>query len=528
MLRLYINGKEASLSNDSEVSVIINSTLLDQSNDDATYPFTLPLDANRHIFAFSERPGVVFNNEYSATLFFGANEVLVGYGYVSEISSKSVEFFIKTSGKSFMGMYGNRYLDSLSDLLGYYSNYGTNFITQVARDSYLGTLPFVFAPISDPNRGSEPVNGTRRGQINPFDYATGTIYTAAEKVYPFLYIHAFIERLFETAGYVITNDDSLSITGFSKVYMICLKDENGYTPSFMGNYSYVKMLPHVTLYEFFEELQRKFNLRFVFDDNRRTVAIRSSATLFTNETVDLTGLLSDSLKKVFDEPTGQPENRRFFDKAIDIAEGADSYDPTLATLSEYMEYNTADVVTDDMQTDDVSCLSRTVVTSETVIMMGVPLEYKPVLINSLKYVSSDLIFSIFKPLDPTMTMMRYSDFLLDLVNVGEDFDINDYSQYYRFPESTNILVGGLSLLWSDYSSSPGLYTLLWEEYYNLVDNLFETHELDLVPSPLIIGDVYKLLSLNVIISGCRYLVKKIEMVLTADSLKSCLLQLSRI
>ena len=70
MLRLTINGQDAVLSKDVEVSLILNSRLLEQKDDDASYPFTLPLDANRHIFGSIDRAGVIFNNEFATTLFF--------------------------------------------------------------------------------------------------------------------------------------------------------------------------------------------------------------------------------------------------------------------------------------------------------------------------------------------------------------------------------------------------------------------------------------------------------------------------
>ena len=175
------------------------------------------------------------------------------------------------------------------------------------------------------------------------------------------------------------------------------------------------------------------------------MGIRSSAVLITDETVDLTELVSDNQKKVFNEIPEVPDNRRFYDKAITIGANADSYDPTLAYLADYMEFNTAENVTDDMKTDEIACISRTVVLSDVNIVFsdGVVISYNPVYINSLKYVSSDIIMAIFNPLDQDSTRLIYSDFEQYQPPVE---DMEAFSPYYRFPNSTVVRDGGLSLL----------------------------------------------------------------------------------
>ena len=55
-----------------------------------------------------------------------------------------------------------------------------------------------------------------------------------------------------------------------------------------------------------------------------------------------------------------------------------------------------------------------------------------------------------------------------------------------------------------------------------------TQEIDLVPSSVVIGRIFNLLSINAIVGGCRYLTKKIELTLTVDTVKGCTLELARL
>mgnify|MGYP005963646405 CR=1 FL=1 len=54
-LKIIIDGKEAALPADTEVCLKLHNYFFEDRDNDATYPITLNLNANRHIFGYPER-----------------------------------------------------------------------------------------------------------------------------------------------------------------------------------------------------------------------------------------------------------------------------------------------------------------------------------------------------------------------------------------------------------------------------------------------------------------------------------------
>ena len=71
-LRITINNKEVALPDEVEIVIKLKNTMFDERGEDATYPLTLPVNANRDIFDFLDRMYTGnLDVEFPATVYFG-------------------------------------------------------------------------------------------------------------------------------------------------------------------------------------------------------------------------------------------------------------------------------------------------------------------------------------------------------------------------------------------------------------------------------------------------------------------------
>ena len=105
MLRLYLAEKEARLSADTEITLKFSNEWFKDRETEFSYPFTLKLESNRHIFGFPERPGnhslsrymSLHGKTYSivmpAFITFGGVTLLYGKARITSVNETEVELF---------------------------------------------------------------------------------------------------------------------------------------------------------------------------------------------------------------------------------------------------------------------------------------------------------------------------------------------------------------------------------------------------------------------------------------------------
>lgn len=326
-----------------------------------------------------------------------------------------------------------------------------------------------------------------------------------------------------------------TITGFDKIYilhaLVSMVDDydNGYSVMYhtTGALPYNKMLPHITVSAFLEELKKKFKLRFIFDDATEEVAIRFAGNI--NSEVSTSPTILDGIKKTFLD-VEIPENIRFFDAVADKNSDDEGFDASLAEILDSLSLNTAAVVTQDTETESVECLSRPTKT-ETLdkiycifnqdasqyldYYFSVP-EYRMPVINSTNLTGEELILAVFDPL--TSLQEKYTAGSWQAVPPLNQWPVwNSTSQLYRHPSSGNVLTGVLSLLWSQ-DGVIDLYNKFQRQYYDKIQNNNQEHEFVLRAEISMLRDLSLLFYTNCVIKGKRYAVSEQEITLSRESL----------
>ena len=101
-LKIIIDGKEAALPADTEVCLKLHNYFFEDRDNDATYPITLNLNANRHIFGYPERISEkIHPTEYAAAIFFGPYCLLRGKCIMTDFTADEIEVFLTESQTSF-------------------------------------------------------------------------------------------------------------------------------------------------------------------------------------------------------------------------------------------------------------------------------------------------------------------------------------------------------------------------------------------------------------------------------------------
>lgn len=103
-LKIIIDGNEAALPADTEVCLKLHNYFFEDRDNDATYPITLNLNANRHIFGYLGRISEKIQpTEYVAAIFFGPYCLLRGKCIMTDFTADEIEVFLTESQTSFMG-----------------------------------------------------------------------------------------------------------------------------------------------------------------------------------------------------------------------------------------------------------------------------------------------------------------------------------------------------------------------------------------------------------------------------------------
>lgn len=247
MLHLYIDHKEAVLPDDFEVTLNLQNDFLNDRSEDATYPFTLSVSANRHILGFSDRVNNhYYKSSFSARIFFGPFILIEGLTYIDNIEGDQVELYIMGNSKGFWEQAGD---------MNFFSNHFSElyeWTSEAYRKSLSENLKGVFAPLL--------LNDGRI--VNSYG---GALADLPDIPRPFPRIRALLYYYIEKKlNYSIIQNSLDSVDWFNNLLLV-----------YLGSYTFSQdyPLPRITLKDLIEEIERRFALRFLIDDIHKRVKI---------------------------------------------------------------------------------------------------------------------------------------------------------------------------------------------------------------------------------------------------------------
>lgn len=276
MIRLVINGKDAVLHEDTEIVLKLNNRIIASGKGDATYPFTLPLQANRHIFGWIDRINTnVSDIAFPAEVYCGPFCLIEGQVTVTGFSSEGVEVYVAEGQRSFWAKIDSFVLSDLS-IKGEESG-GSNL--PAFSQSLYNRYKYVACPLKDPTMTAIPDShdGDKKHFdiqpeiINPLFWDEGKV----PVFIPFLRFSVVLEAIITGFGYTIGKNALSSIPDFDNMLIVNRRlfyhEYDGRKGlSHLGNY-----LPEISYREFLDEIERKFAVVFFVRENAKTIDIIS-------------------------------------------------------------------------------------------------------------------------------------------------------------------------------------------------------------------------------------------------------------
>lgn len=490
MLQLIINGKRAAFYPDASLSVQLKNSLLVERKEDTTYPFTLPLSANRHIFDF---PDIINNNDfqrhYSATVMFGPYRILVGEVVITDISATEIELYVSTDNRSFWGKYGSRYLDeyNLGSELWSYNSFNA---------SLKEYKPYVCVQLYDPSFTEE---GYYEHWYNRFDMVevklAGTLNGIKNNICPFLRLKEVIRLIFTTAGYHIVQNETDNVPRFEDILIIFR-----HTFKTSSVFKYNEALPHITIGNLLDECKNKFGLAFFVNEADKSVKILSSIHLRSDKLISLEIL--DGLQKTIDS---ELENKvyKFSDKSVS--------DQFVDAYQDKLSYLTGDENSENL--DSVECISTIVGAQEKLEQFypGITDSSGEQVVLTTKYT----LLSINSEFENTEFRLAYYNGLVNRIQYtsGLGIDIDKYLVPEAAPSS--IRSGGGCLLWNDPKS---LYNFFHKIRCEIDFSM--TIDLEVKPDILMFINLQDMFFYNVVCRNQRFIVKEQEIELFPDRISS--------
>ena len=310
-LRIIINNQEARLPESCEIELKLSNTFFNDREEDATYPLTLNIAANRHIFTFADR----FNSDdfiikYPAKVYFGPYCLLDGHCIVTDISGSEIELFISTANTSFWAtVKGIRLTDSQKLNLGEETFSSIDSMMTAFTESMFGGKDYVVCPLYDPYMNKihilSPYLNSLRYFYNPLlppwrisDDAKDAVYTTQiggqldkHCVFtPFVRLSKLITKVLTALKYQIIHNDLDNDTMFNDVIVVCRANGKAY-PSGKASFSYNKRVPDILVSEFLQEIENKFGVQFNVNEASKKVSIISNNRPSKDIHVEATDLL---------------------------------------------------------------------------------------------------------------------------------------------------------------------------------------------------------------------------------------------
>lgn len=501
MLQIFIDGKQAVLPPDLEIEVLLNNFITEERKEDATYPLTLNLELNRHIFGFPER---LTNNrtkmEYAAYVRCASYLILDGIATITDINTadKEIELFISTDNSSFWGINGQKYIDELD--LGYESFINETSFYNAMSHSVKEEYEYVCAQTYDENY-NEP--GKIIHYYNRWSAARQQLLTSSngrQNTYvPFPRLLTIITRILNACGYAIRINDLEKIEGFKDVLII---HRRGVSP-FTRTLRYNQIVPHLTLQEFFGEIERKFSVRLFVNEGNKTISIRSGANIHTPNVTDLE--VYDEITKRLPDPQEEiQKNYKFFDKEI-----KDTY---VQNNQDQLKY----LVGEDKDPVSYECISTIAGIrhnrEDIYLPTADPNEDQPIDLT-LDY--DELAFSCAKDISE-FRLSVYRGFKNRAIYAREE----EMKELYGYvPVVTPLPVedcpNPISLFWT---GSNGLFETFHHARVDFLIQPPQEHDLYVVPSIHNIAYAQHLFSENIVVRHQRYFVKSQKLKLSSSGI----------
>lgn len=480
MLQLIINGKKAILPPDVSLGVQLKNTLIVDREEDATYPFTLPIYANRHIFKF---PDLINNNDfvrkYTGCVVFGPYQILFGEVIVTDVSDTEIELYVSTNNRTFWGKYGSKFLDEF--------DIGSEAWSYDIFNASLRTYkPYVCTQLYDPSFSAA-------GYIPEFYNRWKMVDVCLQKtqngiknnICPFMRLTEVVKLIFSAAGYVILYNAMDDVAGFKDIIIVFRHTFNE-----PATFSYNEVLPHITIREFLDECKRKFGFAFFINEANKTVVIRSSSVLRSEQTIGLEIL--NGLQKTIDSDA-EGKVYKFTDKSVT--------DQFLNTYTNDLSYITGDENSENIES--VECIST---------IVGVQEKLEHFFSGETDSSGEEVFLNVRYDLLSTTSLFENTEFRLACYN-GLVNGIQNSG-------SAGIPTGKFLVPFAN----PG--SLLWPILYNKFHKSFcetdksITIDLDLRSNVLMLVNLQAMFVNNVICRNQRFVVKEQEIEFLADRISS--------
>lgn len=498
MLQLIIDGKTAALPTDVELGLTLNNYILVERKEDATYPFTLSLKANRHIFGFPERLQYnSFNRELPALVKFGPYTLLTGRAVVTDIDENDIELFVATKTTSFWGINAGLYLDELDLGRERYDN-------AAALQNHLDTslhnyLPYVCVELYDYNYDSPYYIPNF---YNKWDFVEQRLMRTWGVHYnsfsPFMRLIEAIEMVITACGYAIRTNDLRKIEGFEDILIIKRtnlgKDNNMLI--------FADLLPHITLKDFFDEIERKFSVRLFVNEAAKEVSLRSAVLIRTATYMPVSAL--DGVKKTFqkdEEENAGPRNYKFYDKEV--------ADPNVQRYKSYLTV----LIGEDEDTVNTECISTIVASHSWADVIdpaghevegdyetNVYVDYEQLEINTATPETPEFRLAVYRGIHNRATDGPNKEFYGNVP--------------IATPDPVADAANKISLLWT---GDDGLYKKFHEERIKGMEFAWG-HELLVVPDVKILSRTQELFTDNIVVRNQRYVVESQEITLKKDEI----------
>ncbi len=483
MLQLIIEGKRAVLSPDTSLSVQLKNSLLTDSEEDSTYPFTLPVSENRHIFGF---PDLINNNDfirqYSGMVMFGPYQILSGEVIITDISDSEIELYIATNNRSFWGKFGKKYLDE-------YDLGSETWSYDAFNSSLRNYKPYVCIQLYDP---SFDVEGYIPEWYNRWQMVYSRLQVTQNgiknNICPFMRLKEVIERIFTNSGYTISYNVMDEMGYFENILII-----HRHTFNEPSTFHYNEVLPHITIQEFLEECRRKFGLVFFINEAGRTVIIRSSVNLRTDNTLPLE--IFDNFQKTIDS---ESENKvyKFTDKSVT--------DKFIDAYAADLVYITGDENSENLTT--VECIST---------IMGTENKLEQFFSGEIDSLGESVFLSVRYTLLSTASQADDTEFRLAVYNgLANRIEYADTITIpiaqYVVPEAS--LVGvGFNLLWT---GEKGLYNVFHRALCGIDTSL--SVEMELNRDIRLLNNLQNMFVCSVVCRNQRFVVREQEIEFCGD------------
>lgn len=496
-LNVIIDQKEVRIPKDFELAITLQNSLFEQDKEDATYPVSINLPSNRHIFGHPDRIQLDYESTPPATIRFGPYLVLDGRAVVTDINNSELELFISTDKHSFWGRAKEKYLDELN--LGRKTFSTPQLMVKEFQQSLTEKLNYVTCPLYDENVEllSPGISKTFYNYVNPLLSVMDVEYGGTPCVFvPFCRLNWVIQCALESIGYSVERYDFENDPDFNDILLICRRNSFQLdTPFSSFGYDLRKHVPHITLFDFLSDVEKKFGCVILANENSRTVSVIRPDSLGT-----LPVEVLDPITKRNILPEDQLSGIIYKDQ-----DNSDSY---LEKYKESMEYTYGN----EENAETVECISNIVGVdwSEWVNPFGLLMRYSHAAADSGSFeYSSQYRLAL-------NTELRYSVYRGNVTP-----PVDDYQYLVNYPYASPAPISGfsniLSLLWKGNNS---LFQRYHETQAKLKMGVSQEHEFYLHPDMNMLGNLSRIFSNELVIRNRKYLCYEQEITLSLNHIVS--------